>query len=81
MLYYKILLLEQRIIEHQIRMEQRMQVLNNIKLFLSRLDIQSEVPIGLSRDKFIELLEDLKGESLTAAEREMLLELSEVTGK
>lgn len=81
MLYYKILLLEQRINEHRVLIEQRMQVLNNIKFFLSRLDIQSEVPAGLSVEKFIELLEDLKGESLTAAEREMLLELSEVTVK
>lgn len=79
MLYQKILLLEQKIIQDRIMIHQRMEVLNRIKYFLSGLDMTSEVPVGIERDKFIELLEDLKGESLTLAEREMLLELDEVT--
>ncbi|PQB04182.1 hypothetical protein [Aureitalea marina] len=79
MLYQKLLLLEQKIIRDRHTAEQKMVVLNDIKIYLSGLSIGSEVLIGLEQNKFIELLEDLKGKSLTVAERKMLLELNEVT--
>lgn len=81
MLFQKLLLYELKILKNGSPFDQRLEVLSRIKVILSKLDLGSEIPSSKRVDKLIDLMEDLKESSLTAKEREMLLELVEVTNE
>ena len=81
MLFQKLLLYELKILKNGSPFDQRLEVLSGIKVILSKLDLGSEIPSSKRVDKLIDLMEDLKESSLTAKEREMLLELVEVTNE
>ena len=80
-MFQKLLLYGLKILKNGSPFDQRLEVLSGIKVILSKLDLGSEIPSSKRVDKLIDLMEDLKESSLTAKEREMLLELVEVTNE
>jgi len=73
--YQQLLLLEQQLLSEKLLLDQKFKGLEGIKQILSRLDISCELPNECELNGVCALLEDLKGEALTAQEYDLVQEI------
>jgi hypothetical protein len=73
--YQQLLLLEQQLLSEKLLLDQKFKGLDGIKQILSRLDISYELPNEHELKGVCALLEDLKGEALTAQEYELVQDI------
>ena len=74
-IYQQLLLLEQQLLSERLLLDRKFKGLDGIKQILSRLDISYELPNEHEIKGICKLLEDLKGEALTAQEYDLVQDI------